>query len=528
MVANATVTKQDSQHQDSFVPRMALLSVSDKTGIVRLGSELVIHGCRLLSTGGTGRVLDEQGVAFQELAEHTNHPEIMDGRVKSLHPKVFGGILSRRNEDSRVVAKLGISEIDVVVANLYPFAETIADPDCDMKTVLENIDVGGPAMIRAAAKNWFHVLVVVDTSDYSTVIQRLKTGEIDSHFRRTMATKAFRYTTEYDATIASYLDESEDLPEKFQFSFGRKATLRYGENPHQRAAFYVSNDSPEGSIANARQLQGKELSYNNIADADAALECVTQFDEPTCVIVKHGNPCGVATSDEATSAYLRAFETDQTSAFGGIIALNVPLELNTLKKIIDSQFSEVIVAPKISESALLYAQRRKNIRLLEIGCSEKPTSEFRLKQVSGGLLVQDDDNAILESQSLKYVTSRHPNPSEHKDLRFGWKVAKFVKSNAIVISRDQQTLGIGAGQMNRVSSVRIAVSSAKERGFSTKGAVLASDAFFPFRDGVDFAATEGISAAIQPGGSVRDAEVIEAANEHGISMVFTGIRHFRH
>jgi phosphoribosylaminoimidazolecarboxamide formyltransferase / IMP cyclohydrolase len=513
-------------------PRRALLSVSDKAGLVEFARGLAAAGVELLSTGGTFRLLRDQGIAAREVAELTGFPEIMDGRVKTLHPKIHGGILGRRGTDDAVMQQHGIAPIDLVVVNLYPFAQTVARPGCTRDEAIENIDVGGPAMLRAAAKNHAHVAVVVEPADYAEVLAAAQAGDIGAALRARLAAKAFGHTARYDAMVAGYLapPAGGDFPAALELRFDKCMDLRYGENPHQRGAFYAETPAPQGTIAAARALQGKELSYNNIADADAALECVKQFVKPACVIVKHANPCGVAVSPEGIGrAYELAYQTDPTSAFGGIIAFNRPLDGATLQAILKQQFVEVVVAPQVSSEALAAAAAKPNVRVLECGAwPQEPGAARDYKRVAGGLLVQDADAARVKAEALKVVTKRAPTPAEIDDLVFAWKVAKFVKSNAIVYARGRQTIGIGAGQMSRVYSARIAAIKAADAQLEVQGSVMASDAFFPFRDSIDAAARAGIRAVVQPGGSMRDPEVIAAADEHGIAMVFTGIRHFRH
>jgi phosphoribosylaminoimidazolecarboxamide formyltransferase/IMP cyclohydrolase len=516
--------------------RRALLSVSDKTGIVDFASALAERGVELLSTGGTARLLVEAGLDVIEVSDHTGFPEMMDGRVKTLHPKVHGGILGRRGTDEGVMEQHGIAAIDLVVVNLYPFRETVARPDCDLPTAIENIDIGGPTLLRAAAKNHAAVTVLVDAADYSAVLEEMAShdGAVSDATRFRLATSAFEHTAGYDGAIANYLGSRctdngpEPFPRTFNSQFVRAQALRYGENPHQSAAFYVERPAGQASIASARQLQGKELSYNNIADTDAALECVKQFtDEPACVIVKHANPCGVAIADSLLEAYDRAYATDPESAFGGIIAFNGELDAATAEAIAERQFVEVIIAPKVSAEASAVVAAKKNGRLLECGAWPAETAaRLDFKRVTGGLLVQDTDLQLHDE--LRVVTKREPTAEELRDLLFSWRVAKFVKSNAIVYGREMQTIGVGAGQMSRVNSARIAAIKAEHAGLEVHGAVMASDAFFPFRDGIDNAAAVGIGAVIQPGGSMRDQEVIAAADEHGMAMVFTGMRHFRH
>ncbi|HLT90257.1 MAG TPA: bifunctional phosphoribosylaminoimidazolecarboxamide formyltransferase/IMP cyclohydrolase [Woeseiaceae bacterium] len=513
-------------------PRRALLSVSDKRGLVPFARALSALGIEILSTGGTRRELAQAGIAAVEVSDRTGFPEIMDGRVKTLHPVVHGGLLGRRGIDDAVMSRHGIEPIDLLVVNLYPFEETVARKDASFADAIENIDIGGPAMIRAAAKNHASVAVVVDPADYDDVLARLEAGGLDDEYRRRLAARAFAHTAAYDTAITRYLSAAagEDvLGERFLWSGTRISSLRYGENPHQRAAFYRDAHPAAGSLAAARQLQGKDLSYNNIADADAALECVRQFQEPACVIVKHANPCGVALRDTLLAAYERAFATDPTSAFGGIIAFNRPLDAATARAVLERQFVEVIVAPEIEAEAREALQAKPNVRVLETGTpDDSPAPALELKKVSGGLLVQDADAGTISEQDLRVVTRVAPSPEQVRDLMFAWRVAKHVKSNAIVFCRETATIGVGAGQMSRVYSTRIAAIKAADEGLAVAGSVMASDAFFPFRDGIDAAAEHGIAAVIQPGGSVRDEEVIAAADEHGIAMVFTGMRHFRH
>ncbi|WP_028293434.1 bifunctional phosphoribosylaminoimidazolecarboxamide formyltransferase/IMP cyclohydrolase [Oceanobacter kriegii] len=526
--------------------RRALISVSDKTGIVEFAQQLNELGVEILSTGGTYKLLCDNKIPAVEVSDYTQFPEMMDGRVKTLHPKVHGGILGRRGQDDDVMAEHGINPIDMVVVNLYPFAETVARPDCDLPLAIENIDIGGPTMVRSAAKNHAHVAIVVNASDYGSLIEELKADNGLSYKTRFgLMLKAFEHTAAYDGMIANYLgtidqtadelstDGRADFPQTFNSQFIKAQDMRYGENPHQKAAFYVEASPAEASIATAKQLQGKELSYNNVADTDAALECVKSFTKPACVIVKHANPCGVAVVPEEDGgirkAYDLAFETDTESAFGGIIAFNRELDAETAKAIVDRQFVEVIIAPKVSAEAAAIVEAKKNVRLLECGqWSAERAADLDYKRVNGGLLVQSRDNGMITVDDLKVVTKRAPTEAELHDLIFSWKVAKFVKSNAIVYGKNRQTVGVGAGQMSRVNSARIAGIKAEHAGLQVEGAVMASDAFFPFRDGIDNAAKAGIKAIIQPGGSMRDEEVIAAADEAGIAMVFTGMRHFRH
>ncbi len=506
----------------------ALISVSDKTGVAELARALHELGFALLSTGGTFGVIAGAGVPVMEVAAYTGFPELMDGRVKTLHPRVHGGILARRGVDDEALRQHAIEPIDVVVVNLYPFAATIARTDCTEELALENIDIGGPAMLRAAAKNHGDVVVVIDPADYGEVIAALRSGDANAKLRRRLAAKAFRHTADYDRLVAGYLAGGEPLPEHLRLGYNKRQDMRYGENPHQSAAFYVEENAATGTVAAARQLQGKALSFNNVADTDAALRCVGVFDEPACVIVKHANPCGVALGADAAEAYHRAFTTDPTSAFGGIVGFNRELDATLLAAILDAQFVEVIAAPTVSAAAVQAAKTRKNVRLLACGPLAGPGGGLDLKKVGGGLLAQTADDHCLDEAALRTVTERAPNDEEMRDLLFAWRVAWFVKSNAIVYARRGRTIGVGAGQMSRVVSARIAALKAQEEGLAVAGAVMASDAFFPFRDGIDAAAAEGITAVIQPGGSMRDQEVIEAANERGMAMVFTGIRHFRH
>ena len=514
----------------------ALLSVSDKTGIVEFARELANSGVALLSTGGTYKLIKDNGIPVQEVADYTGFPEMMDGRVKTLHPKIHGGILGRRGMDDEVMQQHEIGRIDLVVVNLYPFAQTVAKPNCTLEDAIENIDIGGPTMVRSAAKNNAHVGIVVNSSDYATVLAEVKaTGGLSQATRFDLAVKAFEHTAAYDGMIANYLgrlvtEPAQQFARTFNTQFIKAQDLRYGENPHQKAAFYVEAQPRDVSIASAKQLQGKELSYNNIADIDAALECVKSFVKPACVIVKHANPCGVAVSlDGIKAAYDLAYQTDTESAFGGIIAFNRELDAQTAQAIVERQFVEVIIAPKISAEALAITATKQNVRVLECGeWSAERAQQLDYKRVNGGLLVQELDIGMITEGDLKVVTKRAPTEAEIHDLIFAWKVAKFVKSNAIIYAKGRQTIGIGAGQMSRVNSARIAAIKAEHAGLQVQGAVMASDAFFPFRDGIDNAAKVGISCVIQPGGSMRDAEVIAAADEHGMAMVFTGMRHFRH
>jgi phosphoribosylaminoimidazolecarboxamide formyltransferase/IMP cyclohydrolase len=528
--------------------RRALLSVSDKTGLIELARWLASQNIEILSTGGTARLLASEGLTVREVSSYTGFPEIMDGRVKTLHPKIHGGLLGRRGVDDAVMALHQISPIDLLVVNLYPFAETVARPNCGYAEAIEHIDIGGPAMLRAAAKNHESVSVVVDPTDYPALLEELTTnaGHTSLALRSRLAAKAFAHTARYDTMVASYLAErhpvetehdraaSEEIPngefpKTLPLVFDKVQDLRYGENPHQHAAFYRLPASSGTSVSSAKFLQGKDLSYNNIADTDAAVECVRQFSEPACVIVKHANPCGVAVAASALEAYDRAYRTDPTSAFGGIIAFNRELDVTTAAAIIDRQFVEVLAAPSVSAEAAKALAAKPNVRVLVLGdLSHAPTGELEGRSVTGGLLVQTRDTGMVEAKDLKVVTKRKPTPAELADLMFAWRVCKYVKSNAIVFARDRSTVGVGAGQMSRVYSTRIAAMKAADERLEVEGSVMASDAFFPFRDGLDVAAEYGIKAVIHPGGSKNDAEVIAAADEHGIAMVLTGMRHFRH
>ena len=521
---------------DRLPVRRALLSVSDKTGLEPLARALHALGAELLSTGGTARALRAAGIPVRDVSDITGFPEIMDGRVKTLHPAVHGGLLGRSGTDDAVMAEHGIKPIDLLVVNLYPFAATVAKPGCSYEDAVENIDIGGPAMLRAAAKNHERVAVVVDPAAYEALLASLHDGGTTLAQRRGLAAAAYAHTARYDGQVGSWLSvraESPDAPAAWpaQLSLAPSlaATLRYGENPHQRGALYVDDPSATGIVATARFLQGKELSFNNLADADAALECVRAFDAPACVIVKHANPCGVAVASDIGAAYDRAYAVDPTSAFGGIIAFNRPLDAATAVEILKRQFVEVVLAPSVAADALPLFAKKPNVRVLETGpLASAPAGAFEIKRIAGGLLVQDVDTDALRAADLKVVTARAPTPGQMDDLLFAWRVAMHVKSNAIVYARGMQTIGIGAGQMSRVVSAKIASLKAEDAGLAVPGAVMASDAFFPFRDGIDAAAAAGIAAVIQPGGSMRDAEVIAAADEHGMAMVFTGRRHFRH
>ncbi len=538
--------------QNNIPIKRALISVSDKTGIIDFARRLRERGVEILSTGGTSRLLADNGIAVIEVSDYTGFPEMMDGRVKTLHPKIHGGLLGRRGVDDAVMVQHGIGTIDLVAVNLYPFEKTVAKPDCALEDAIENIDIGGPAMLRSSAKNHAAVTVVVDAADYAKVLAEMdvNNGAVSAATRFSLAVKVFEHTARYDGAIANYFgaiqsngeypegqraasppgDKPGRFPRTYSVQFAKAQDLRYGENPHQQAAFYVEREQREASVSTARQIQGKELSFNNIADTDAALECVKSFSEgPACVVVKHANPCGVALGSTLLEAYDRAYATDPTSAFGGIIAFNQPLDATTAKAIVERQFVEVIIAPAVLADALPILAAKSNVRVLACGAwGAERLSGLDYKRVTGGLLVQDTDVGMVNLANLKWVTHRAPTEQEMRDLLFAWKVAKFVKSNAIVYCKDNTTIGIGAGQMSRVYSARIAAIKAADAGLKVKGSVMASDAFFPFRDGLDSAAEVGITAVIQPGGSMRDQEVIDAANEHGIAMVFTGMRHFRH
>jgi phosphoribosylaminoimidazolecarboxamide formyltransferase/IMP cyclohydrolase len=512
----------------------ALVSVSDKTDIVDFCQQLSQLGIELLSTGGTAKILAENAIQVTEVSAYTGFPEMMDGRVKTLHPKVHGGILGRRGIDDQVMEENGIQPIDLVVVNLYPFEQTIANPDCELAMAIENIDIGGPTMIRAAAKNHADVAVIVDPADYEIILAELKSEgcSLAQQTRFRLALKSFEHTAKYDTAISAYLSKisNQQFPQTLNLQFDHVETMRYGENPHQQAAFYRERSVAKGTIAAARQMQGKALSYNNIADADAALECVKSFsNQPTCVIVKHANPCGVAQADSLLAAYDLAYATDPTSAFGGIIAFNRELDAVTARAIIQRQFVEVIIAPIVSEEALAVLTEKTNLRVLQCGNWDTDRAPaFDFKRVASGLLVQDRDDGQVTVADVKVVSKREPSEQEMEDLLFAWKVAKFVKSNAIVYCKNSTTIGVGAGQMSRVYSAKIAGIKAADENLQVPGSVMSSDAFFPFRDGIDAAAEAGITAVIQPGGSMRDEEVIAAADEHNMAMVFTGMRHFRH
>lgn len=523
--------------QANPVIKRALISVSDKTGLIEFAQSLHQMGIEILSTGGTYKQLLENRIPAIEVSEYTGSPEIMDGRVKTLHPKIHGGILARRTIDQAVMAEHGIQGIDLVVVNLYPFESTIAKTNCSLADAIENIDIGGPTMVRAAAKNHAFTAIVVDHQDYANLITELSQNKnsLSNERRFQLAVKAFTHTAHYDGAIANYLSgidlqgKKAGFPNSYNLQFEKVDDMRYGENPHQKAAFYKEAKLSENSIANARIIQGKALSYNNIADTDAALECVRAYSDCACVIVKHANPCGVAIGKNCLDSYLRAYQTDPTSAFGGIIAFNRALDAQCAQQMLDQQFIEVVIAPEISEAAKIVFKQKENIRVMETGVLTSGNAlAMDYKRVNGGLLIQTRDTGVITAADLKVVSKRAPTRQEIKDLLFTWTVAKFTKSNAIVYAKNLQTIGIGAGQMSRVYSAKIAGIKAADEQLDVKGSVMASDAFFPFRDGIDAAAAAGIRAIIQPGGSIRDEEVIAAADEADIAMVFTGIRHFRH
>ncbi|HEU4622674.1 MAG TPA: bifunctional phosphoribosylaminoimidazolecarboxamide formyltransferase/IMP cyclohydrolase [Burkholderiaceae bacterium] len=522
--------------------RQALISVSDKTGVLEFARALHALDIKILSTGGTAKLLADNGLPVVEVADYTGFSEMLDGRVKTLHPKVHGGLLARRDLPAHMTAleQHGIATIDLLVVNLYPFQQAIARANCTFEDAIENIDIGGPTMLRAAAKNHRDVAVIVDPHDYAAVLDEIKTkGDVSVATKVKLATKVFAHTAQYDGAITNYLTsiaktpepalvpQRNEYPDVLNLHFAKVQDMRYGENPHQTAAFYRDLLPPPGALANYRQLQGKELSYNNLADADAAWECVKTFEAPACVIIKHANPCGVATGVDALDAYTKAFKTDTTSAFGGIIAFNQPLDARAAEAV-TKQFVEVLIAPHITPEARTVLSAKQNVRVLEVplGSTDKPVLD--LKRIGGGLLAQSADARNVQASELRVVTQRVPTPQQLDDLLFAWKVAKFVKSNAIVFCAEGMTLGVGAGQMSRIDSARIASIKAENAGLSLKGSAVASDAFFPFRDGLDVVADAGAACVIQPGGSVRDDEVIAAANERGLAMVLTGVRHFRH
>jgi phosphoribosylaminoimidazolecarboxamide formyltransferase/IMP cyclohydrolase len=518
------------------VIKTALLSVSDKTGLVEFARGLAGHGVKMLSTGGTAKLLRDNSIDVTEVSDHTGFPEMLDGRVKTLHPKIHGGILARRDVPAHVdaIRQAGIAPIDLVVINLYPFTQTITRAGCTLEEAIENIDIGGPAMVRSAAKNHAHVAVVTDPADYTDILREMQSanGAVGAPMRFKLAQKAFSHTAAYDGAISNYLTAlgadgaRAAFPQRLNLNFELAQTLRYGENPHQNAAFYRDLEPAPGSLARYTQLQGKELSYNNIADADAAWECVKTFTQPACVIIKHANPCGVAVAADTLAAYKLAFATDPTSAFGGIIAFNRELDAETAQAV-SGQFVEVLIAPAVSAAAKALLAKKENVRVLEVPLAPG-ANLFETKRIGGGMLVQSPDDFNITAADLKVVTKKAPTPQQQEDLLFAWRVAKFVKSNAIVFCANGQTVGVGAGQMSRVDSARIASIKAKNANLTLAGSVVASDAFFPFRDGLDVVADAGAVAVIQPGGSMRDAEVIAAADERGIAMVFTAHRHFRH
>ena len=521
----------------------ALISVSDKSGIVELAQALHALGVGLISTGGTAQLLRDQGLPVREVADVTGFPEMLDGRVKTLHPMVHGGLLARRDLPAHMQALQahGIATIDLLVVNLYPFEATVAKPGCTLEDAIENIDIGGPAMVRSAAKNWKHVAVLTDAAQYGPVVDELRqNGHWSDTTRFALAVAAFNRISQYDGAISDHLSRIQVdgkltvFPWQANGRFVKLQDLRYGENPHQLAAFYRDVNPAPGSLVMGVQLQGKELSYNNIADADAAWECVKSFATPACVIVKHANPCGVALGADALQAYRKAFQTDPTSAFGGIIAFNCAVDLATAEAV-HKQFVEVLIAPSYSADALALLQSKANVRVMQIDLPPGGDSDWArgqntvdIKRIGSGVLMQTADNHVLQASDLKVVTHKQPTPQQIEDLLFAWKVAKFVKSNAIVFCRDGMTMGVGAGQMSRLDSARIAAIKAGHASLSLQGTAVASDAFFPFRDGLDVVVDEGATCVIQPGGSMRDPEVIDAANERGVAMVFTGVRHFRH
>jgi len=517
--------------------KQALISVSDKSGVLEFAQGLHQLGVKILSTGGTAKLFSDNGIPCTEVADYTGFPEMLDGRVKTLQPKVHAGILARRDlpEHVATLERHGIPTIDLVVVNLYPFAATVAKPNCNLEDAIENIDIGGPTMVRAAAKNHGHVAIITEPADYADVLAEMQTngGGVSDATRFDLAKKAFSHTAAYDSMISNYLTtigsdgSKSEFPAQINFNFAKVQDMRYGENPHQHAAFYRDLNPVKGGISDYTQVQGKELSYNNIGDADAAWELVKSFDQPACVIVKHANPCGVAVADSALNAYKLAYLTDTTSAFGGIIAFNRELDEASAAQITANQFVEVIIAPSATEAALKVTAAKQNVRVLTVPLSNAH-NQFDFKRVSGGLLVQSPDTLNVQLGQLKVVSKVQPTQQQLQDLLFAWRVAKYVKSNAIVFCKNGQTLGVGAGQMSRVDSTRIASIKAQNAGLSLVDSVVSSDAFFPFRDGIDVLAAAGAKAVIQPGGSMRDEEVIAAADEHGLAMVLTGFRHFRH
>ena len=508
------------------IPKTALISLSDKTNLETIVSYLIKKKVKIISTGGTFKAIKKITNEVLEVSEFTGFEEMMDGRVKTLHPKIHAGILARRDQDMEALKQKDFEAIDLVIVNLYPFQETIKD-GCSFEEAIEKIDIGGPTMIRAAAKNFNDVVVLSDPDDYENVIKEWDENDgISYDCRKYLSQKVFATMAKYNKSISQYLNQVDS--DLHDYNFEKATPLRYGENPHQNATLFRFEGLEHKNIANADIIQGKELSYNNIVDADAALECVKEFEEPACVIIKHANPCGVAASNSIYNAYDLAFKTDPTSAFGGVIAFNKNVDFETAKEMNKRQFIEVVIAPGFDDGAIEEFANKKNIRILKIDMAEDNPYPGTLKKISGGILVQDDDNGNISIEDLRCVTERKPSEAELKDMMFAWKVAKFVKSNAIVYVKNKQTIGIGAGQMSRVISAEIANLKAAEEGLEVKNAVMASDAFFPFRDGIDKAASSGIAAIIQPGGSIKDEEVIAAANEHNIAMVFTGMRHFRH
>ena len=512
--------------------RRALISVSKKNGVVELAEFLTQLNIDIISTGGTAQLLKENNIPVIEVSDYTGHPEMMSGRIKTLHPKIHGGILARREKDLEELKTMGVGTIDLVVVNLYPFPEVVRNPKSTPSEIIENIDIGGPTMLRAAAKNHADVTVVTHNDDYKTVINELKNyGGISASTRLRLAEIAFSHTAHYDDAISNYLAPSgaSAYPKTLNLQFHKNSDMRYGENPHQKAAFYEETNPPPGTIASAKHIQGKPLSFNNIVDADAGLECVHSFEDIACVIIKHGNPCGVAIGKNTEAAYKLAYKTDPTSAFGGIIAFNRALDGFTAKTIIDNQFVEVVVSPEINQDAIKVFSAKPSVRLIESGYPTSETfSQAHYKRVSGGLLIQEYDYLISQEDQFEVVSKKTPNDEELLDLLFSWKVAKYVKSNAIILAKRQTTVGIGAGQMSRVDSARIAVTKAKEQSLQISGCSMASDAFFPFPDAIETAAKFGISSVIQPGGSVHDNEIIESVNKNKMSMIFTGMRHFRH
>lgn len=509
----------------------ALISVTDKTGLIEFAKGLIAENITIISTGGTAKHLKQHLIPVEEVANYTGFPEILEGRVKTLHPKIHGGILARGEQDNDILGEHNIPPIALVAVNLYPFQKVTENESCSLEEAIENIDIGGPTLLRAAAKNYTYSTAIVNPEDYPTVLAEIKRhGETRQETRLMLAKKVFAYIADYDIHISNYFQSIEKttiLPEVLQLTFDKKQDLRYGENPHQQAAFYITKKQQEGTIGHAIQTSGKPLSYNNITDADVALECVKQFSSPACVIVKHGNPCAVSLDSDQLKAYQKAFHADSISAFGGIIAFNTELELPTLEAIFANQFVEVVIAPHASENTIEYAHQKPNVRLLTVGNLTANQKQCDYKSVSGGFLLQESDN-LPSPVNTTVVTQRQPDDKELKDLLFAWQVVRFMKSNAIAFARQQSTLGLGPGQTSRIFSTKIAALKANEAEFSLQQAVMASDAFFPFRDSIDEAGKLGISAIIQPGGSIRDNEIIEAANEYNIAMIFTNQRHFRH